>query len=101
MSGDAVYEHNRCGYNRHGYDNDRSDGSDDSDGECGQGGGRKHHEMEDCHKTLITVMKWINVQDSEVKMKGLDIDIDKKCSTMMNPYLIPIQSPIKKIKFIP
>ena len=61
MSDDAVYRHNSYGYNRYGYDN----GSDDSDGECGRQGGAKHHEMED-------------FQDSEVKMKGLDIDIDEE-----------------------
>ena len=78
MRGDAVYEHNRYGYNNYGDDYD-SDGSGDSGSGCGRReGGGKHHEMEDCHETTTAVMKWMNVQDVEVTMTGLDIDLDKE-----------------------
>jgi hypothetical protein len=78
MSGDAVYEHSRYGYSNYG-DDYASDGSEDSGSGCGwREGGGKHHEMEDCHETSTTVMKWINVQDVEVTMKGLDIDLDEE-----------------------
>lgn len=78
MCGDAMYEHNRYGYSNYG-DDYASDGSEDSGSGCGwREGGGKHHEMEDCHETSTNVMKWINVQDVEVTMKGLDIDLDEE-----------------------
>lgn len=77
MRGDAEYEHGSYSYNRYGYDSDEGD-SEDSESGCGRGGGGKHHIMEDCHESSTRVYTWINVQDTEVTMKGLDIYLDEE-----------------------
>jgi hypothetical protein len=72
MKGDAEYEHRSYSYSRYGYTSD--DG--DSESGYGRGGGQRHHAMENRYESSTRVIEWINVQDSEVAMKGLDIDLD-------------------------
>jgi hypothetical protein len=40
------------------------------------GGG--YHTMEDCDEDSTSVIKWINAQDSEVTLRGFDIDPDEE-----------------------
>ena len=77
MSGTSVCDP-ACDYYDGGHDDDEEeeveDNSDNSEDSCDDDG--RHRAMDD--KDTTGVIKWINAQDSEVTLSGLDIDTDEE-----------------------